>query len=376
MNRIVKWAALPAAVALSLAAWGIAARVHTDHGLQKTADDAAVPSVVTVRAHAAPASEEIVLPGSVSPAFDAALYARTNGYLKRWYVDIGDHVKAGQVLAEINSPEIDQQLLQARADLLAAKANSRVAGILAQRERALVPASAVSQQASDQATSDASARAANVASGEANVDRLEQLVSFEKIISPYDGVVTARNTDIGHLINAGSNNGPELFEVADVSWLRIFVQVPQTDAPFIQPGVDVTLHFPEYPGQVFLARLLSTARALDPMTRTLRTQLRIDNDRGLLFPGGYVEVHFKLHAPTRGVRVPANALLFRAEGLRVATLAPDGRVSLRSVTEGRDFGTEVEILTGVKAGETIIINPPAALTDGDHVKVLDTSDKK
>jgi len=356
-------------VVLGLAVWGIGARLAAHRQLQHSADAAAVPSVVTVKADKAPDVEEIVLPGSVSPAYDATIYARTNGYLKAWHVDIGDHVRAGQVLAEIDSPEVDQQLLQARADLTGAQANSRIAGVLAHRTQALVGMSAVSQQETDQARSDASARASTVNSNQANVQRLEQLVGFEKIKSPFDGVVTARNTDIGRLIAAGDSSGPPLFRVADVSWLRVYVQVPQSYAAAIRPGVQVMLRFPEYPGRDFPARLLSTADALTADTRTLLVQLRIDNDKGELFPGGYVEVHFGVRAATEGVRIPANALLFRSEGQRVATVMPDGHVKLHTITAGRDFGTVLEVLKGIEPGDMVVINPPASLEDGERVEL-------
>ncbi|ACI51216.1 efflux transporter, RND family, MFP subunit [Gluconacetobacter diazotrophicus PA1 5] len=356
-------------VAIGVAGWGIWSRVHAGRRLARATDDAAVATVAVVPAQAGPDVEEIVLPGSVSAAYDTPIYARTSGYIQRWYTDIGTRVKAGDLLATIESPEIDQQLRQARADLMTARANNMVAQATARRVHALLPTRSVSAQQNDQAASDAAARAATVASNEANVQRLEQLVGFEKVVAPYDGIVTARETDNGSLITAGSGSGAELFRVTDTSWLRVYVQVPQTYAPDIRIGLPVELRFPEYPGRAFPATLTRTAGALQPDARTLLVQLRADNAQGALLPGGYTEVHFKLRRADRGVRIPANALLFRAEGLRVATLSPDGRASLHAITQGRDFGTTVEILTGIAPGDRVILNPPSSLADGERVHV-------
>jgi RND family efflux transporter MFP subunit len=354
---------------IGVAAWGIWSRIHAEGRLARATDAAAVATVATVRAQAGPAIEDIVLPGTVSAAYDTPIYARTSGYIRRWYTDIGTHVKAGDLLARIDSPEIDRELLQARADLLSARASNMVAQATARRVRALLPSRSVSAQQNDQAASDAAARAATVASNEANVQRLEQLVGFENVVAPYDGVVTARETDNGNLITAGSGTGPELFRVTDTSWLRVYVQVPQSYAPDIHVGVQAELRFPEYPGRVFPAVLTRTAGALQPDARTLLVQLRADNAQGALLPGGYAEVHFRLRRTDPGVRIPSSALLFRAEGLRVVTLSPDGRASLHAITPGRDFGTTVEILTGIAPGDQVVLNPPAALVDGEQVHV-------
>jgi RND family efflux transporter MFP subunit len=318
-----------------------------------------------------PGAALIVLPGTVQAEYDTPIYARTSGYLKHWYADIGTRVKAGDLLAEIDSPEIDQQLCQARADLLTAEANNWIAQATARRVHALLPTRSVSAQQDDQASSDAAAKAAAVASAAANVARLEQLVGFEKVIAPYAGTVTARKTDVGDLINAGSGTGRELFRVADTTKLRIYVQVPQSYAPSIKPGVPVDLRFPEYPGRTFPAQLARTAYAIEPRSRTLLVELEADNTRGDLLPGGYTDVHFKLPVDDRGVRISANALLFRAEGLRVATVDPSGKVVLHKITLGRDFGTVVELLTGIEPGDTVVLNPPASLTTGAVVHVMD-----
>jgi RND family efflux transporter MFP subunit len=354
---------------VGLAATGIWSRHTAEAALVRSTEDAAMPIVAVAPAQPAPAEEEIVLPGTVQAEYDTPIYARTSGYVKRWYTDIGARVKAGDLLAEIDSPEVDRQLRQARADLLTAKANYRVAEATARRVHALLPTESVSAQDDDQASSDAAAKAALVASNEANVERLEQLVAFERVVAPYDGIVTARETDIGALINAGSGNGPELFRVADIRKLRIYVQVPQTYAQRVRPGVEVELRFPEYPGRGFDAKLVRTANAIEPRARTLLIELEADNGKGELLPGGYTDVHFKLPGLDRGVRIAANALLFRAEGPRVATVEPSGHVALHEITLGRDFGTVIEVATGLKPGDSVILNPPASLESGVLVRV-------
>jgi RND family efflux transporter MFP subunit len=337
--------------------------------LVRSTEDGAVLTVAVAAAEPAPAQEEIVLPGTVQAEYDTPIFARTSGYVKRWYTDIGARVKAGDLLAEIDSPEVDRQLRQAMADLLTAKANARVAEATARRVHALLPTESVSAQDDDQASSDAAAKVALVASNGANVERLQQLVGFERVVAPYEGVVTARETDIGALINAGSGSGPELFRVADIRKLRIYVQVPQSYAPRVRPGVAVDLHFPEYPGRTFDAKLVRTANAIEPRARTLLVELEADNAKGELFPGGYTDVHFKLPGPDQGVRVAANSLLFRAEGPRVATVDHNGHVLLHEITLGRDFGAVIEVTTGLQPGDAVILNPPAALQTGAVVRV-------
>jgi RND family efflux transporter MFP subunit len=356
-------------LALIVAGWGILSRLHAESALVRATDDAAVPSVSVAIAQSGPAEEEIVLPGTVQAEFETPIYARTSGYLKRWYMDIGARVKAGDLLAEIESPEVDQQLRQGKADLATAEANNRVAQATARRVHTLLPTESVSAEQDDQAASDAAAKAAAVTSNEANVARLEQLVGFEKVVAPYDGIVTARDTDVGNLINAGSGTGPVLFRVADTSRLRIYVQVPQSYAPSIKPGIAVNLHFPEYPGRSFAAQLVHSADAIEPRARTLLVQLEADNAKHELLPGGYTEVHFKLPVTDRGVRIAANALLFRAEGIRVATAGLDGHVALHEVTLGRDFGNAVDVLTGIAPGDAVILNPPASLATDALVRV-------
>jgi RND family efflux transporter MFP subunit len=350
-------------------AWGIWSRNSAEAALVKVTDDEALPTVSVITAAAGPADEALVLPGTVQAEYETPIYARTSGYVKHWYTDIGTRVKAGTLLAEIDSPEVDQQLRQARADLATANANNLIAQQTAKRVHALLPTQSVSAEQDDQATSDAAAKAALVAAAEANVERLTQLVGFERVVAPYDGVVTARETDVGNLINAGSGSGPELFRVADTSKLRIYVQVPQSYAALVKPGVTAVLQFPEYPGRTFPANFTHSADAINPSARTLLVELEADNASGELFPGGYTDVHFTVPVAQRGVNIPANTLLFRAEGVRVASLASNGLVTLHTVTLGRDFGPTVEVTTGLAPGEKIILNPPASLADGERVRV-------
>src|SRR5580704_11632049 len=372
-----------AALAVGVAASGIESRQHAEAELAQATDAESIPTVAVAIAAAGPDEEEIVLPGTVQAEYDTPVYARTSGYLKRWYTDIGTPVKTGDLLAEIDSPEVDQQLQQARAQLVQlqaalvqAQADMELARVTDLRQSQLTSDGWTSQQGGDQArlryaasiAAVAVARA-NVQAQQANVARLEQLVGFERVIAPYDGIVTARETDVGDLINAGSGNGPELFHVAETRKLRIYVQVPQSYAPRIRPGVAVDLQFPEYPGRDFAAQLVRTASALDPTARTLLVELEADNERGEIFPGGYTDVHFRLPATARGVRVAANTLLFRAEGPRIATVGPDRRSVLHEITLGRDFGTALEVPTGLTPGEEVILNPPASLETGMLVHV-------
>ena len=367
-----RWVLLTGALlALLLAAGGVWSRHRAESALARSTEEAAVVTVAVAPAQPAPAEEEVILPGTVRANYETPIYARASGYLTRWYTDIGARVKAGELLAEIDSPELDRQLRQARADLLTARANDRVAEATARRVHALLPTESVSAQDDDQASSDAAAKAALVASNEANVERLEQLVGFERIVAPYDGIVTARETDVGDLINAGSGNGPELFRVADLRTLRIYVQVPQSYAARIREGVSVDLSFPEHPGRSFDAKLVHTANAIEPTARTLLVELQADNAKGELLPGGYTDVHFKVPSSEAGARIAANALLFRAEGPRVATVDRSGRVVLHEITLGRDFGTVIEVSTGIQVGDAVILNPPASLATGQIVHVRD-----
>jgi len=356
-------------LALALAIWGVASRVHSRDQLGKETAEQAVPVVLVQKPAVSPPSEDLVLPGNVQAFVEAPIFARTSGYLRTWYTDIGDAVRKGQLMAEIDTPEVDQELRQARADLATAKANSDLAHITDVRWKGLLANQAVSQQDADTRSGQAAASGAQAASARANVARLEELESFKRIVAPFDGVVTARNTDIGALIAAGQTSGNALFRVADTQKLRIYIDVPEPYAPKAKPGIEVELRFNEHPGKDYPATLVRTARALDPSLRTLRVELQVDNSQGELFPGAYAEAHFKLPGSTSTYRVPATALIFRAQGLQVATVGPDHKAHLHTIIQGRDFGTSIEVMSGVNADDQVIINPPDSLTEGGEVKI-------
>ncbi len=360
-------AILALAVVLLLGASGIAARLHNRAELARRAEENATPVVAVVSVKAAPPTQELVLPGTVEAYVDAPIYARTNGYLKRWLVDIGAQVKAGDLLAEIDTPEVDQQLRQAEADLVQAEANEKLARSTAERYRKLLVTDSVSRQDADDRRGDWEAKQALLKAAQANVQRLRDTQAFQRIVAPFDGTITTRRVDVGQLVSNGAGN--ELFHIADLRKLRIYVQVPQNYAPSARPGVAAEVRFAERPTQPYSATIVHTADALDPAARSLLTELQVDNANGELFPGAYAEVHFKLPGPAGTIRVPANALLFRAEGPQVATLQGEDRVALKSVVLGRDFGTELEVLSGVAPQERVIVNPPDSIFDGARVRI-------
>jgi RND family efflux transporter MFP subunit len=363
-------------VLIAIVAWGIISRVEASSSLRHRTDKQSIPTVAVMQVPEGPSEEDVVLPGNAQAWHEAPIYARTNGYLKTWTTDIGAHVKTGDELAEIETPEVDAQLHQAQADLATAQANNKLAQSTAIRWQALLKTNSVAKQEADEKTADALAKEALVASAQANLDRLQQLEDFKRVIAPFDGTITARNTDYGALINAGSGGvGQELFHIADVSKLRVYVQVPESYTQAITPDMKADLYFPQYPGRPFPAVLGHTADALDPVTRTLLIELEVDNDKGELMPGGYVETHMKLPSNSGHVHIPVNTLLFRGQGMQAATIDGSGKAQLVSVTIGRDYGKEVEILTGLTPGETIIVNPPDSLLSGQPVNVV-TPDQK
>jgi RND family efflux transporter MFP subunit len=356
--------------ALALALYsGISARSAADARVKRATDEADVAVVNVVSPTPGAPTQEILLPGTTQAFTDAPIFARTNGYVKGWYFDIGAHVKQGQLLAEIETPEVDQQLEQARADLETAQANLRQAQITADRWRALLETDSVSKQETDQAVSALSATKATVDSNAANVRRLEQLQGFEKIYAPFEGVITARNVDIGVLINAGSNtSGRELFHMTAIHTLRVFVAVPEVYSRAARPGSTATLTLDEFPGRLFKGALVRNANAIDLASRTLLVEVDVDNPGGELLPGAYVFVHLKLPEQIASATVPANALLFRAEGLQVA-MVRDGRAQLVPVTIGRDYGTTVEIVAGLQPTDQVIVAPSDSLTSGTRVRI-------
>jgi RND family efflux transporter MFP subunit len=368
--RLRQYAWIALALAIVLAVWGIVSRVSARSALTKATAVAAATSVVTVKPTVAPGSEALVLPGSVQAYYEAPIYARTNGYVRTWYTDIGTPVKKGQLLAEIETPEVDQQLGQAQADLATAQANYELARTTDERWRGLLATESVSKQDAEQRAGDAAAKKAAVESAAANVARLRDMESFKRVLAPFDGVVTQRNTDIGALINAGQGPGAALFRVADLHRLRIYVSVPQAYAAGVLPGMSADLVFAEHPGKRYPATVAFTAQALDPASRTLQVELQVENAQHELFPGAYVEVHFNLAAAAPTLRLPANAVLFRAQGLLVAAVGSDHHVRLKHITQGRDFGTSIEVLQGIDAADDIVINPPDSITDGALVRIV------
>jgi len=360
-------------VAIMLAAWGEAHRVIARGTLrQRTADESA-PIVATVAPTCSSLGEELVLPGTVQAYSEARIYARTNGYLKSWSVDIGSAVKKGQLLAEIDTPEVDQQLAQAIADLATARANEALSNTTNRRWNDLLATESVSKQDADEKAGDAAAKKAIAESAAANVSRLRQLESFKRVVAPFDGIITARNTDIGSLINAGESAGSELFRVADTHKLRIYVQVPEPYAAAAKPGLEADLRFSEQPGKGYEAVTVRTANALDPVLRTLQVELELDNAQNQLFPGAYAEVHFKIAGSASSVRLPANTVLFRAAGPQVAVVDAQRRIQLKSIVQGRDFGGTIEVLSGLGPDDAVVVNPPDSIINGVTVRVVSSA---
>src|SRR5580693_4155292 len=350
---------------------GILPRIHARAALDKETAEMAIPTVSVIRPKLGAPAQEVVLPANVQAYIDSPIYARTNGYLKRWYTDIGARVKAGQLIAEIETPEVDQQLRQSRADLATAEANLNLSQITATRYADLLKTDSVSKQDADNAAGDFAAKQATVESAQANVRRLEELQAFEKIYAPFEGVITARNTDIGALIDSGSSGGTrtEMFHIAQPDKLRVYVNVPEPYSQAMKPGLSADLVLSEFPGRVFPGTLVRTAQAIDQSTRTLLVEIRVDNPTGTLFSGAYAEVHLKLPNATSAFILPVNALLFRSEGLRVAAVTDGKHAELRPITLGHDFGSEVEVVAGLTGDESIVVNPPDSLVSGEEVRI-------
>jgi RND family efflux transporter MFP subunit len=359
-------------IALSAAAWGIASRAGAGVRLKHWTEERALPTVALIELTRAKSSEELILPGTLRAYIDAPIYARVSGYLKRWYVDIGAQVKAGQLLAEIETPELDQQLLQAKADLATARANEHLSASTSARWAKMLESDSVPRQEADEKAGDYEAKKAIVAAAEANVARLEATYSFKRIVAPFAGVVTARRTDVGALINAGAGAGQELFRVADTHKARVYVDIPQSYAGEVRQGTTALLRVPERPGETFGAVVTDTSASISENSRTMLVELVADNSKGELLAGSYVDVSFKL-APQQGVlRLPISALLFRRDGLEVATLGSGNKVKMKSITLGRDFGTEMEVLTGLTPSDRVIDSPPDSLVNGDEVRVAES----
>jgi multidrug efflux system membrane fusion protein len=350
--------------------FSVARRFSEHKTLVKETERLAVPTVAVIHPSTEPASEELVLPAQLQAYAESAIYSRTNGYVLRWYKDMGSHVKKGELLADIDTPEVDQELSQARANRQQIEAQLQLAKSSAERWDNLRKTDSVSQQEADQEMSAYRQAQANMAATDANVRRLEQLESFKHIYAPFSGVITRRNTDVGALINAGSaGQSRELFNLAQVDPLRVFVSVPQMNSPSIRAGMPAYIELREYPGQKFSGKVVRTADAIDPATRTLNTEVDLPNHDGHLLPGAYAQLHFAVPIKTIRISVPVNALLFRPEGPRVAVVGQDHKVHLRSIIMGRDFGTKVEVLGGLDATDQIVVNPADSLEDGQEVHI-------
>ena len=350
----------------------LAGRVHAEAVLARETSEAAVQSVNVIHPQTGAPNQEIALPGYTQAFIDTPVYARTSGYLKTWRFDIGSHVKKGDLLAEIETPEVDQQLRQARADLSTAQANLSLAVITATRNENLLKTRSVSMQDRDNAAGALAADKAIVQSNEGNVARLEQLQSYEKVLAPFDGIITARDTDIGALIDAGANSpSKELFHLAAIDRLRIYVSVPERYARAAQPGATANITLDEFPGETFQGTLVRNANAIDLASRTLLLEVDVENPAGRLLPGAYTFVHLTLPTATQSVTLPSNALLFRQEGLQAA-LVRNGHAQLVAVTIGRDYGEKVEILSGLQTSDTVIADPSDSLISGTAVHIAES----
>ncbi|MGH8783007.1 efflux RND transporter periplasmic adaptor subunit [Paraburkholderia sp.] len=364
-----------AAIALALLAAGIVPRLHASAALtQQTAAQTAL-SVSVIAPQPAPAVQDLLLPGAVTPFAEASIYARTSGYLAHWTADIGTHVKAGETLAVIDAPDLDAQYRQARADEATAQANFDYAKATSQRWQDMLKTQSVAQQDADTKMNDMEARDAMLASARANAAHLGELVSYEKIVAPFDGIVTARNVDVGALVTAGGTPGAagmsgELFHVEQTGTLRVFVDVPQDDAPYVTTSTGVYLTAPQYPGRQIVGRVARTTGAIDPVSRTLRVEVDVDNPDSALMPGAYVQVHLQLRATSAALDVPVSTLMFRPAGTMVAVVDASGRTALKTVHIGRDFGTRVEITTGLVPTDRVIDNPGDSLNAGQLVSIV------
>jgi RND family efflux transporter MFP subunit len=363
--------AIPAIVVVALLVSGIWSRVKARTALSAETAQVALTAVSVVSPKPTASAQEIILPGNVQPFITSPIYSRTNGYLKKWYFDIGAHVKQGKLLAVIDTPEVDQQLEQSLSNLNTAKANLTLAEITKNRYQGLLTKNAVAQQDVDNAVGTYNANKAMVDANQANVKQLQALQSFEKLYAPFDGVITARNTVLGDLINSGSSGTAktDLFHISQPGKLRVYVNVPEEYSQGIKVGMTADLALTEFPGRKFQGKLVRTAEAINMTTRTLLIEIEVDNPTGTLLSGSYAEVHLKVLAQTSTLLLPVNALLFRSEGLR-AGVVKDGKVVLAAVTPGHDFGNQIEVVSGLKPDDQVIINPPDSIVSGQQVQIV------
>ena len=358
-----------AIVAVVIVVVGITTRKVADAKLREWTEAQAVPVVAVAPPDSRSKTSTFSLPGRLEAYTQAQMYARVSGYVKSWAADIGTPVKAGQLLAEIDAPDLDQQIMQAEAALASAKANSVLSDMTLKRGQSLITTLAISQQDLDQRAADASNKQGQVRAAQANLDRLRVLEQYKRIIAPFDGLVTARTTDVGALINAGSGGGPPMFVVSETSSLRVYVNVPQNYVPSIPVGTKAQISVPEYPGRTFPATVAASAQSVDVASGTTRMQLVVDNARGELMTGDFTNVSFDLPHPEIAINVPASALIFNQRGLQVAIVDNDGRIDLKQVTISRDLGNEVELASGISADDRVVTNPPDGIAAGDKVRI-------
>jgi RND family efflux transporter MFP subunit len=369
-NRLLKKIGIVAViVAVALVAWGILSRRHADHQLATWTQDQSVETVTVVKPTAEPASNSLVLPGNVQALNSAPIYARTNGYVSKWYVDIGTPVKTGQLLATIDAPEVDQQLVAARADLETARANQNLSQTTATRWSTLLQKDAVSKQESDEKQGDLAAKKALTNAAAANVGRLNALTGFTRILAPFAGVITSRSTQIGQLVTAGSAADQPLFTVSDVTRMRIYVRVPQAYSAEIHPGLHAAMTLPEYPGRSFDAVMTRTAGAVDQQSGSVLVELQAANPDRALKPGAYAQVHFPISGTSGSIVVPASAVLYRSDGTLVAVAGPGNKVQMHPIKIGRDMGDTLEVTAGLARTDRVIDSPPDAIANGDPVKI-------
>jgi RND family efflux transporter MFP subunit len=344
-------------------------RARANSALERQTLQDSIPTVTVIHPQQTSGAEEVVVPGNMQAFIDTPIWARASGYLKTWYVDIGAHVRQGQLLAEIEAPEVEQQLQQAKEDLNTAQANLKLSQITAERYTNLFKTDSVAKQDVDNAVQDSEAKGATVKAAQANVSRLQQMVAYEKVYAPFDGVITARNVDVGALVDADTNTvGKELFHLASTSTLRVYVSVPEAYSQSAKPGVNALLTLNEFAGRQFKGTVVRNAEAIDVNSRTLLVEVDVRNASGELLPGSYVSVHLKLPSKMQAVVIPANALLFRSEGLRVAVVR-NGRTVLQPVLLGRDFGDTVEVVSGLASHDSVIVNPSDSIVSGEEVNI-------
>jgi RND family efflux transporter MFP subunit len=375
-RRVLLTGSVIAIAAAATAMIGISNRAKSVQEVARWTDEQAIPTVAVVTPTAAQAQDELVLPGNIEAFYTGLINARASGYVKEWYANIGARVKQGQVLALIDTPDLDQQLAQARADLQTAMANEKLSTVTADRWQTLATRDIVSQQAKDEKVGDLQAKKATTQASQANVARLESLQAFNQLVAPFDGVITSRGIDIGQLVTAGGNSGRPLFTVADIHRVRIYVNVPQAFLAGLKPGLAASLSLPQYPSETFPAKLTTTSNSVTPDSRSALVELQADNPDGKLWPGAFAEVHFHLDVKEQVLHIPATALFFGPRGIEVALLTTDGKVKMSRVQLGRNLGREVEVLAGLSSGDAVIDSPPESLTAGQSVRVARKNSEK